>query len=74
MELINKKEFAKIVLYKNFVIYIISLNLDSKILIHLIKKPKITLLLLKKVIIQVKYLDFANVILKVLCKVFFRVN
>ena len=54
IELINKKEFIKVSLDKNikvFVVYINSLSLRSKIIIHLSRKAQIALLLAKKVII-----------------------
>ena len=66
----NKIEFIKAVLYKNinaFLVYVRSLEL--RMTIYLAKKTQIALMLTKKVIILVKYLDFANVFLKKLIKV-----
>lgn len=67
VELINKKEFAKAALNKNiktFVIYILFPYLGLKNLIHNLKKTQIALLLIKKAIILIKYLDFFNIFLE----------
>ena len=58
-------EFAKAELDENieaFVIYVSSLQL--RIIIYLARKTQITLLLVKKVTVPAKYLDFANIFLK----------
>ena len=72
IKLINKKEFAKAILDKNFetfVIYVISFNLvlrihpdrKAQIAFLLTEKAQIAFLLIKKVKILDKYSDFANV-------------
>lgn len=66
IKIIDKKEFVKAALKKNvkiFVIYIVSLSLSSKKLIHLIRKVSILLLVAKKIAIIAEYLDFINVFL-----------
>ena len=65
VEIINKKEFAKVVLDKNsenFIIHVASLNLTSRI--YSGKKTQITFLLTKKVKILDEYSDFANIFSK----------
>lgn len=62
--------FAEVILDENierFVAYINSLR--AKITIHSAKKTSITLLLVEKVIIPIKYSDFTDVFLKKLAKV-----
>ena len=62
VELIDKKEFAKVALNKNsktFVVHIASLNLVLKI--RLDKKAQIASLLTKEVKISEEYSDFTNV-------------
>ena len=62
VELINKKEFAKVALDRNsetFVIYIVSLNLVPGI--HLDREAQIASLLTKEVKISDKYSDFTDV-------------
>lgn len=49
---------------KVFIVYIIFLNLGSKILIHQVYKVQINLLIVKKVIILAKYLDYINIFSK----------
>ena len=65
VELINKKEFAKIALDKNFktfVVHITFLNLAPKIQPN--KEAQIAFLLTKKFKILDEYLDFANIFSK----------
>ena len=65
VELINKKEFAKVVLNeksKTFVIYVTSFNLTQGS--HPDRAAQIAFLLTKKVKILDKYSDFANVFLE----------
>ena len=67
IELIDKKEFAKVALDENietFVLHMSSLSLGSKMTIHLAWKPQIALLLAKEVTISAKYSDFTDVFLK----------
>ena len=67
IELIDKKEFAKVVLDKNikaFVVHVSVLSLGSKMTIHSAWKAQIALLLAKKVTVPVKYADFSDVFLK----------
>ena len=52
-----------------FVVHMSSLSLGSKITIHLVRKAQIALLLIKKIIVQAEYLDFANVFSKKSAKV-----
>lgn len=66
MKIIDKSEFAKLILNKNikaFVIYVAPFSL-SFILIYLAQKVEIVLLFIKKVNILAKYLDLINVFLK----------
>ena len=68
--LIKKNLLSKIVLDENieaFVIYVVSII--PKITIHLARKAQIALLITKKVIIPVKYTNFANAFSKKLAKV-----
>lgn len=63
MELINKKEFAKVALNKDieaFFIYVSSLNLRL-ITIYLAWETQIALLLSKEKIVLTEYVDFADV-------------
>lgn len=63
IKLINTKKFNKIAINKNiktFVVYITSLSL-SLILIYWVKKAKISLLIIEKIKIFNKYLDFINI-------------
>lgn len=63
IKLINIKKFNKIAINKNikiFVIYITSLSL-SLILIYWAKKAKISLLIIEKIKIFNKYLNFINI-------------
>lgn len=63
LELIDKKEFVKVVLDENievFMMHVTSLSL-SLILIHPARKPQIALIIVKKVKISTKYLNFNNV-------------
>ena len=72
IELINKKEFAKVALDENikvFVVYMNSLSLGSKMTIDPAQEAQITLLLAKEVSVLAQYSDFANVFLKELAKV-----
>ena len=65
IQLIDKKEFAKVVLDKNskiFVMYIIFLDLALRV--HLNREAQITSLLAKKVKIPDKYSDFTEVFSK----------
>lgn len=68
VEIINKKEFAKVVLNKNikvFVMHVTFLSFNKiMIIIYLTKKAQIALLLTKEVKILAKYLDFFNVFSK----------
>ena len=71
VEFINKKEFAKAVLDENieaFVVYMNSLSLGSKIMIHPARETQIALVLAKEVIVLAKYSDFADVFSKELAK------
>ena len=66
VEIINKKEFTKIILNKNvntYIIYILSLNFKIEIIIYLIQKVSIISKSFKEVFknILAKYLDFVNV-------------
>ena len=66
VEIINKKTFTKMALDKNieaFVVYITSFSLNL-ILIYLAWEVYIVLLIIKKVKILIKYLDFLNVFLE----------
>ena len=72
VELIDKKEFAKVVFDENIkalMVYISFLSLRLRMIIHLAKKVQIALLLAEKVIIPAKYLDFADVFLKELANI-----
>ena len=51
-------------------IYVSSLSLKSKMIIHLAKKTQIILLLAKKVIVPAKYWDFTDIFSKKLVKIF----
>ena len=67
VELINKKEFVKVAFNENiraFVVHVSFLSLRSKMTIYLARKVRIVLLLVKKVIVSAKYLDFADVFLE----------
>lgn len=66
VELINKKMFAKLALYKNikaFIIYVTSFN-SNLILIYLAKKAQIILFFVKKNKNLAKYFDFLDVFSK----------
>ena len=64
------KNFTKVALHENVEFFIIYMALfTSKILIHLIFKAQTWLLLVEKVIVLAKYLDFANVFSKKLAKI-----
>ena len=70
IELINKKEFAKVLLDENveaFVMHIALLTL--KMTIHLAQKAEIALLLAEKVTVPAEYTDFVDVFLKELAEV-----
>ena len=67
IELINKEDFAQAALDANikaFVLHVSSLSLRLKIIIHLARNVQKALLLAKKVTVQAKYSDFANVFLE----------
>lgn len=67
IQIINQKEFITVVLdpgKEAFIVYIVSFSLSSKIQIHPAWKTQITLLLIKKVTIAAKYLDFIDLFLK----------
>ena len=53
---------------KTFVVSVSSLNLGSKITIYLAKKIQIIFLLVKKVGVLAKYLNFTNVFFEELAK------
>lgn len=64
LKIINKKEFAKKVIDKNvkaFMLYITSLLI---MLIHPAKKAQTIMLIIEKIQIAAKHLDFWNVFLK----------
>ena len=67
VELIDKKEFAKVALDENieaFVVHVSSLSLGSKMTIHPAWKAQIASLLAKEIIVPTEYSDFANVFSK----------
>lgn len=65
IKLINKNEFTKIIFNKNIKISIVYINnLALKIIIYPIKKAETILLIIEKVIILTKNLDFASIFLK----------
>ena len=73
IELINKKDFIKQTLDENipvFIVHVSSLSRGLKMTIYPAKKAQIVLLLAKKVTIQVKYSDFANVFSEKLANIF----
>ena len=73
VELIDKKEFAKVTLDKNietFMVYVNFLSQGLRMTIHLAKKVQIFLLIVKKISILAKYLDFANVFLEKSANIF----
>ena len=66
MDIMNKKKFTKTVLDENiedFVIHIISFNLNL-MPIHLSQEAQIVLLVINKVQILFKYLDFSDIFSK----------
>ena len=65
VKLINKKEFAKVILDENvkaFVVYMASFTL--KMLIYPARKTQIALFMAKRVTVTAEYLNFANVFSK----------
>lgn len=65
MQIIDQKKFAVIVLNpgkKAFIIYIAYLK--TEMLIYLVREAQIVLLLIEKVTVLAKYLNYANVFLK----------
>ena len=65
MEIIDKKEFVKVVLDENvegFVVHMTSFSLSKPIMsIHLAKEVQITLLTIREIKIPAKYSDFSNI-------------
>lgn len=67
MQIIDQKMFGAVILdliKETFVIHVASLSLDSKMSISLTQKAQIVLLVVKKVIIPAKPLDFADIFLQ----------
>lgn len=67
IKVINQKEFAIATLDPNkevFVVHVVSLSLRFKVLIHRTWEAQIVALDTEKVIVQLKYSDYANVILE----------
>lgn len=68
IKLINKKEFAKVILNENIealLVYVTSYSLNNlTVLIHPVRKAKIALLIGKKMKISNKYSDFSDVFLE----------
>ena len=65
IELINQKEFAKVLLDENIEAFMVHFScLRSRMTIYLAKKAQLALLLVKKVTIPAKYSDFADVFLE----------
>ena len=54
---------------EDFMAYVSSLSLESKMIMHPAKQAQIALLLNEKITMPAEYLDFANVFLKDLPKV-----
>lgn len=75
VELISKNKFLEAVWDKNVKAFIAYINnLTAKIIILLAKKSSIFLLLVEKVLILTKYLDFADFFSKKSIKVLFKYN
>lgn len=63
VQIIGQKEFTTVALdldEEAFIVYVVSLSLDSKITIHLIQEAQIALLIVEKVTIPTEYLDFTD--------------
>lgn len=69
IELIDKNEFIKEVINKNFKIFVAYISsLAAKMTIYLMKKAQIFLLLVEKFTILVEYLDFVDIFSKKLAQ------
>ena len=72
VELINKKEFAKVALNENieaFMVHVSFLNLGLKMTIYSDWEAHIALLLAEKITVSAEYLDFADIFSKKSAKV-----